>query len=594
MPIPLRYPIVNSLKEICLKTNLLGNETEWMAWWYCGIYKNSTESSQPHVLVAFRELASGELSDDTIFRRVPLTTLGQIRVGTIWKRARSRSEVAFKRASFFVDFDKDGWSISSFNNSFHNPYPLDIYPLAYKRDKNWLIEFLLPDGGKLVIPCLEFFSRCYGRSEEIKRILATYPWQGRVDSVVERFFAPIGEPEEPDKWKVKLKKRLVNGDVVFLAHAKYDDLTQQAAQSIYSQIESQYTPESNSPLFTKVSPWFHGIAQLIVKGIPFDNGKSFLGLRILGCSDPDGVDIDRSRENCNKTDQPADNNLGLSWAGRPERVLVRAPEIVDLTGDEAPDYGSAPIEVQDPDFIVPGKPRVVRDVRKAKADSSSGLKNPGDAVDIFSSGDYRGDGKHIGYASLHSKPVMESQGVLRDVWNAVQFLARSHRNSITSVNWFTIESGFCSDPEPKLIGLEPFAASEDVSVTTRKWVYISTADRLPRGVLLIKITVDDVNVYILEVQRRKVTNRQGSNEQVIKEENYKGLVFTLDNNELLLPWLRYFMSQIRHARGIVQRITGMCPGMVAAFNHTPASSDRVPCESTIINALGKMSHKLIR
>ncbi len=95
MPIRLNYPIRPLSRVVRLKSDLGKNDREMMAWWYCGIYKNPVADSQPHVLVAFRELKSDGLEEKVVLRRVPLTTLGQVRIGSIWKNHECRSEAAF-------------------------------------------------------------------------------------------------------------------------------------------------------------------------------------------------------------------------------------------------------------------------------------------------------------------------------------------------------------------------------------------------------------------------------------------------------------------------------------------------------------------
>lgn len=588
MPIRWEFEACNNPSVVSLQ--MRGNTEEWVAWWYCGVYKNTKEWSQPHCLVAFRELKSGHVSDEVTFRRVPITVLGQMRLGTIWKDGKSSSQFDFTRESFMVDFSRPGWEITSFfepeKGGSTDPYPFNIYPLAFRRDKNWLIEFSLASGGKLLIPCLEFYARCYGRSGELKRILTTYPWDEATDSVVTRLYAPLNEQEEENKWKVKLRRRLVNGDVVFLAHCKYDTITRKYARSIYAQIESQYEHDKQIPIFLKIAPWFCGPAQLIVKGIPFDNGKSFLALQVVGCSDPGGVDIDRSREN-GRAKQPSDDGHGMAWAGVPERRLVKEPEIIDLTGDLEPDHGSSPIEVQDPDFIIPGTPRVVRDVLKTKADDTSGPKSSGEAVKLYSSGDYCGSGKGIGYAATHAKAALESQGTLRDMWNALTFLKMSHPEKITSVKFFSFESGFCSGNDPKLISLKHFKNDENVEPKVRSWTYLNHTTKRLRGVLLIKVMLQNTSVYFLEIQRRN-HNKKNSN-GVPKEEDFRGLVFTLNDETYFMSWIISLLDTVRRVCGVVTKITdGYRYGVAAAFNHTPSKNDRVPCEATISNALKKV------
>ena len=192
MPIPFNLKTKPTAKTIRINTSLKGNNSEWMTWWYCGIYENQKAKSQPNVLIAFREVLDGNLSDNVILRRVPLTALGQITVGSIWKDGICRSGVDFTAQDFEIDFRSDGWHFASFDHAFRNdtepPYPQNIHTLQFTRDKNWLIEFKLSSGGKLVVPCLEYFSRCYGRPQELNRILATYPWEGSTESCQRKLY----------------------------------------------------------------------------------------------------------------------------------------------------------------------------------------------------------------------------------------------------------------------------------------------------------------------------------------------------------------------------------------------------------------------
>ena len=226
MPIKFDKPTRRIRHVVRFKGSLGENTTNWITWWYCGIVKNTAANTQPLVLIGFREVGSKGLSDEVILRRVPLTALGQFRIGSIWKGGLCRSEAVFQIETFDVTFSKEGWRLVSFSDAKYRgdsaPYPFGIHPLAFSADKNWMIEFDLQSGGKLLIPCLEFLARCYGRSAELKRVLATYPWCGPTEVHNSRLYAPLEEKEEPEKWKVRLRRRMVNGDVVFLAHAKYD------------------------------------------------------------------------------------------------------------------------------------------------------------------------------------------------------------------------------------------------------------------------------------------------------------------------------------------------------------------------------------
>jgi len=599
VPIPLIFKIKPMDRTTRIDFALQNNESEWLTWWYCGLYKNHAAESQPNALVGFREILSGNLSDNVILRRVPLTALGQITVGSIWKEGICQSAVDFTTHDFEIDFMSDSWCFTSFEHAFVNgielPYPRLIHPLQFKTDKNWLIEFKLPSGGKLVVPCLEFFSRCYGRSQELKRILATYPWRGSTEAHHSRLYAPLDEPEEPNKWKVKLRRRLMNGDITFLAHAKYDPYTEKAAKSIYAQIEENYSPESKSPLFIKIPPWFQGSAEIRARGIWFDNNRSFLALQLVGCSDPDGILIIRDRENTNKRegDDPYGTS-GEAWAGAPEKILVRPPDIVDLTGDAEPDHGASSVEVLDQNFVVMGIPRAIVDRRGKRVTDASGARRKGDEVTAYSSGESLGSGKGIGYASIHAKPVMESQGALRDMWNAMQHTKIKYPDRIQSVEWFTFEDGYKTAECPGLIALETIDECDepDIPTTTRNWVYHDVATARVRGVMVARMAVMGTHVHIIELQRRPRIKKDENDQEKESEESFKGFVTVIEDKGQFVQWLKRFLSDVRYVRGIVQKLSKYCPGKADAFSHRPAGHEDVPCEAAVLNALSKMGIKL--
>ncbi|HBP5362306.1 MULTISPECIES: hypothetical protein [Pseudomonas aeruginosa group] len=596
MPIRLDRPIRRVSRVIRLKSNLGKNDTDMMAWWYCGIYKNPAADSQPHALVAFREIGMNGLGDEVILRRIPLTTLGQVRIGSIWKDQKCHSEAVFEVAKFDVMISNNTWRVVSFNDALQHsnapPYPFEIHPLQFERDKNWMIEFDLQSGGKLLIPCLEFFARCYGRSAELKRVLATYPWNGPEDIHNSRLYAPLDDPEEPGRWKVKLRRRMTNGDIVFLAHAKYHRYTESAAKSIYAQIETQHDPMGRIPAFIKVAPWFQGPTQLKVSGISFDNGRSFLALQVIGCSNPQGVAILRDRENSNLVNEAADPGASEAWAGTPERRLAKPPEIVDLTSDEEPDHSTGPIEVQDPDFEELGEPRLIIDRRRQKAASTAGPKRPGAGAEQYSSGEPSGDGKGVGYASIHAKPVLESQGTLRDVWNAMLFLQKRHPEKIRKVQWFTWDTGFTGDPEPKLIGLTEFDKDEDIETGIRNWLYADPAIEAVRGILVARLMLEDRWVCILEIQRRPRMKKDKDGERKPAEESFKGLVCIPPNMGQFKDWLTNTLSSIRYVKGIVQRLEGEHIENCAAFSHSRTKDEQVAGEAAVLNALEKVNVRL--
>jgi hypothetical protein len=447
-----------------------------------------------------------------------------------------------------VDLNANSWRFTSLDHARQRrqapPFPTSAYKLRYENDQNWLIEFDLPNGGKLLIPCIEFFARCYGRSGELKRVLATYPWQGQADIPANRIYAPLDTPEEPGKWKVRLRRRLVNGDVVFLAHAKYDPYTERAAKSIYAQIEANHDPKLLKPASIKVTPWFQGAAEIKVEGVRFDGGKSFLALRVIGMSDPKGALVLRSRENSGEAESPAPEGSPEAWAGVPKQ-----------------------------------------------ATTSTGPKGEALRPSAISGGEAYGGGKGVGYASTHAKPIFESHGALRDMWEAMLRLQQTRPELIHGVSWFTFAQGFSTAPTPELISLEPFKDDDVVTTEARRFPYMDPSVPSLRGVLVVRLTVAEGYAYIVEIMRRprKVTSDDGEIKDA--EESFQGLVFRLRNENQLIPWLRELFARIRHENGVFKRLTGSCPGVADSFSHrlsTKLTDGSLPYEPVVLSALAKL------
>ena len=587
---PMFSPITRrSLKGKVRICNQLKNEKdELIVWWYGGIVKNYRAETVPKVVVFFRMLDENDKPDKFVRREIALTFLGLLRIGSIWKEGICRSEAVMPDIyNPNVDFTAGTWKFvapwQSARNGEENPINQNDYPLHFPCDKNWLLDFPLENGKNLLIPCLEFFVRCYGRSAEVPRVLVTYPW----GKVVRRFYVPFDQPVMPNTWPVKLASRIYNGDIVCLAHIYHDPYAKHAAKYINSQVETSFG--NGEPFaFIKVSPWFQGKAQILASGLWINDGKTFLSLRLLGCSDPQEAPILRDRQNSNKTVGSAEGDeAGKAWNGAPPHVLNKLSDIVDLTDDEEPDHGSAIIEIEEPDFTVLGKSRVVIDVKRTRT-TTAGKPSDGENPSAFSSGEAHSSGKGVGYASIHARPVMESNGMLRDMWNALLYLKMKYPDKIHSVEWFTFEDGFMENDEPHLVGLEAFEDTDEVESDIRNWLFFDTKTQTPRGILIARVTIKDKQVYLAELQRRPRIKTEEDGKKKPAEESFKGLIFILNKPEEFIEWLKFIRSQIRNIKGIVDRVVSKCTGIAATFSHRSAGYEEVPCEAAVLNALSKI------
>ena len=572
-------PRIVEVEEITRRKSLV-------VWWHGAITKNTRAQSVPLVVVFFKEIDElGNLASKFIKRPLAMTHLGFLRIGTVWKEGYCIAEIEHENEEFNVDFTRGTWKFVS--PSIHGGLIKECdYPLRFQDDKNWLISFRIDGGKNVLIPCIEVFSRLYGRSQVIKRVLATFPW----DKVRSKIFSQDQVSlSGQGGWFVKLTRRMVNGDVILAAHIEYDNYTSEAAKEIYSQIENQ-TEGGDKLAFVKIRPWFEGRAQVSLRGCWVNDGKTFLALRIQGCSDPKGDCITRDRDNTNQVDETTiDDGLGSGWAGAGSRSMLRAQEIIDLTDAQEPDNGSETVELEEDEFEVIGTPRVVYDQKRGRLREKSGRPRSAEHLDTFSTGEAFSSGKGVGWASIHAPVVMESRGMLRDMWNAMLYAMRVYPELIQRVEWFTFDEDFCPALEPKLIPLQPFDEHEPKDNDVRNWVYYDVQHQVPRGVLVARLTIGQRHVFVLEIQRRARTNED---ESKVSEEAFQGLVFLLRKSSDFEARLGSLLSDMRSVKGVVKRLEAGFQGEAHAFKHSASRDEKVPGEAALWNALGKVGVKM--
>ncbi|NWO07095.1 MAG: hypothetical protein HLX50_15790 [Alteromonadaceae bacterium] len=537
-----------------------------------------------------------------------MTLLGFLRIGSIWEGGICRRVVGFETREFDIDFDADGWELTSFyevsRRASERPFPLDIYPLKYDKDRNSLLSFSVSLDGRLIIPCIELFSRCYGQSQEVKRVLTAYRWREPSDPH-SPFHPNIRIPESESDWHVSLNKRykFVNADARFLAWLKYNEHTQFCAKSIYAQMEKAVKgygyDEKGSIVHLSVLPWHDQKVRIRVQGIPFNNGRSFLALRIVGCSAPAGPNI-------KLMSLRSDGRLEVTWdRDRNDALLKRkarsgryAESKLPITSDYDPDW-SAPrrvlrdhklVELSHPDRDVVPVEDVKVGLGTTTRPASRNWEKSDQAAEKYSTGDRYGDRDGVGEAALSSRLEQESKGILLDMWESFVHLKRRFPNKINRVDWFTFEKGFRDSGAPQLIKLKKLPRYKKVKGEVRKWPYLNEGGLTLRGALVIRVVTEDKTIYVVEIQRRLERVKGAPSEW--KEESMSGLCFSVSNYNEFERWLKTVLSKVRYELGVFKRIAEQCPGDADWFVHVRTEAESIPYEPTARNALKKMGVKL--
>ena len=373
-----------------------------------------------------------------------------------------------------------------------------------------MLVFPLGNGRSLWIPCLECFSRCYGRSQEIKRVLSLCPWK----NARRRLFGlrEMPEGDGSDVWMVRLQRPFVCEDAAFLAHVWHDPYAQGRAKSIYAQLESRLPSVAGDSLrwksFVQVGPWFEGPADVVVLGfwVGDESDGKFLALRLDGCSDPKGVPVRYVRGDAGKS------STGAAAKGARARLVTKrkAPSRVRATDRVEPDRGPPSIVFKDPPFEVLGERRDVKQVKAGDELPIRAVKWAGSEPAAYSSSEPHSTGKGVHGISLVAPDFRHLGDVLSDMWETFLHLRESNPAVVSSLAWVALDrdSRFRHrvDGSPQLIPLEPFTPARDNDLPGRvlNWPWLDPKDlgRGRRGLLVVHVKVREVPAYFVEVQRR--------------------------------------------------------------------------------------------
>lgn len=446
------------------------------------------------------------------------------------------------------------------------------YPLRM-RDKSYYMEFSSVDGYKVLIPCLAYFSACYGVSAELKRILVTYPW----DEVCRRICGPISGHDSAQKIVINLPKKLVDEDATFIAHALYDKVARHAAKYLYSQIEINHYRGKKVPIFLQVQPWFSGSMQVELRGT-WISQDVFLGLSFEGISEPDGENILYGRANRaprgKEDDKPA-----TAW----KNALVPKVNLplVVLRSDYDPAPDEPPIEVIEPRLKIIGHRRAREKIDLRDPNSSSGSKSDESSSNMATSGESKPGNPRI--SPISQKPNLESVagGTLLGMWTASRILHQRHPQIIRRARYYLMNDSYGQEVEPLLISLDPYSEDEKpkLSEEQQRWIYSSYSQRKIRGILIIQYDLPEKSYVIVELERK-----HGA---AAREEHIKGLIFEKNDQFSFDDTIDQLKKRLRDQVGNINKCIGLFKN-AATFNHPSSKTHDMKCQKSVVNAFSKI------
>lgn len=538
--------------------------------WHGSVSKNpGKRNTTPVSDVIFRSLRSDNSLGGIHVISFAISFLGALRVGSVWSDGRLIGRLAMTTLpDTEVCFDTGAWECVTAREA-GVPEKYKGFGIPSSQHNSWLIQLSTYTGKTILVPCLEFFTRCYGRSSETSRLIATYG----LAEIEKNYF--YGHERDSRTLKLQLRNHISNKEAVFLAHALYSEYTQRKCDDIHNHLRATFSLKNK--VFLKAEPWFEGKAIIQGKGFWLDN-NTFLLLNIDGLSNPEGppIMIERQRYTADE---------GAAGTGRVYKIAPpeeASNEEIDLVDTEAPDSNYARV-MPDPPFATLGnKRKVIKTTRRTPGKRGTGLD--GDHRPSLAPGDANGNGKGGGKSESES-PEWLVEGVLQQMWQTCTGLAKLYPKRISAVGWYTTSLGLRCDGIPQYQFIHIKAEADESAAIELKPTKASSS----KALLVIRMTVDHRHIYIIEMYRKPSLSDSSENgSSILKEESYCGLMVHLptDRKEADLQLQLIFQNLLRYDGRIKDKAMSGYPNKT--FVHRPRETGETPFKRVVISNLEKL------
>ncbi|WP_439852336.1 hypothetical protein [Pseudomonas syringae] len=545
--------------------------------WHGGLAKNHTPNTVPLSEVFFRTLHPDNVLGSVATMDVAISHLGSLRPGSVWKQGKLVGEIRMEPLQpTLVDFNPGKWDLMTAESvGLLDSYLRSLSALrsfSARLGGNWLIQMRAEGNKTILVPCIEFFTRCYGHSSETSRLLATYG----LEAIQKEYL--YGFDPDPEAWVLKLRRGVSDREAPFLAHAMFDEYTNDLCKRLHSELQATFNPGQKS--FIQVEPWFRGFAK--IEGCGYWLGTdTFLLLKIDGMSHPKGRPIIVERQDYAPERGAEAEGNGRSYTQNPPPGSSNV--VVSLTDSEAPS-SNAPRIVHNPPFKTLGPKRKITK-RKALIPGRPGNPIPGSDQATLAPGDATRNGRGGGKAELVS-PEATPEGSIAQMWQTCVHLAETLNGYITEVGWYTKDTGLQTEGVPRYEYVLSVPAGKD-----------GISKRMPKRIFIIRMIVAGRHIYILELFRKpRSTIVNGVTTHT--EDGYRGLMVELPTKKTEVDLeLGVIFKNILRNDGRIKNIlrkdgriknTAMSNYPHVTFIHKPREAGPAPFRKVILNNLNAL------
>ncbi|MCX7553073.1 hypothetical protein OS175_04220 [Marinicella sp. S1101] len=365
----------------------------------------------------------------------------------------------------------------------------------------------------------------------------------------------------------------------------------------------------------QVPPWIDGLQAIRAEGIEIPGTKNFLCLRIPAYMPPIIPDARLLRHKIVVHPKPGENpdpdKSGGTGFGNKDSEFDKD----ELEQDDTPGHDSKQRRMAVLGTTVINKSNI--SVTKTNKDVDLYKKNKNKEDDQqpkkSASGDNYGSNPNLGNAQLEDGQIGPQTSTLNEVWLAFKTLAERKEYKGLKIEHYTKKRGFSDSDQLRVMQIpmpnlgssdDQKGKNEDEAIKTEE-VNVSNTDTnekdefdetktkitnwlkvgdLHRGLLVLYITIRDIQFYIFEVERK--TNQETGHEYG----NFRGYSFVLDSKGSIDDVIDAHMKYLAEDFGIFRFNPSTFEKRPSKFNHCKSAEER-PFINLAINRLKKFGYK---
>lgn len=393
---------------------LPNNDSYYLIVKYGAAVKVKNKSQIPNIQVILRKInlenMSFILGEDDIFVYIPMTSLDDVRIGSVWKDR----ELVRKNWHNYPDFDYEECVDFQFNfdnnspeivlyteiieplkNSLSNIYSIKIPSHLQSKmkliNKTKYTKLVDNNGITTLIPAMELFVSAYTPEHKtIKQRLLQYD----LDTAIDEFIDNDNTKIEDSKYYVGLHSRMEVSNAKFLAYMKFNSISKKRVKSLGASLEfDEGDKDGQAPIrYTVVLPYHPTNFHIVTDGI-WLNKKVFLIFRIDKMEMPSDFDvkvkIKQNQENIKEEivrppeeNEDSKNGKGKESGDNDESEKPSLNPSLDIDGNKLPgtrrsvERRKTEVEIMDDGKLEYFYEKIEIDVTKLIEDEESKNKNP--------------------------------------------------------------------------------------------------------------------------------------------------------------------------------------------------------------------------